>query len=197
STMLKHVFKILIIGDEGVGKSSLLRRFTEDQFTRDYHQTTGIELKYHRVEQAGKGVLLHIRDSADGEHCRAMLQIHYRNCHGVIIVYDTTSLSSFRNLNSWLKDLGDHCCRGVTFMLVGTKCDRRKERLVTHQRAYRYADFYGLYLVEASAASGANVKDIFEILTGEVYNRMVLKLVPSPEWTPNGMDDVVGYVPPP
>ncbi|KAH8376278.1 hypothetical protein KR200_002776, partial [Drosophila serrata] len=172
--MCENVIKILIIGDAGVGKSSLVWRYTEDHFTRNYFETTGIELKHCQVEVAGEQVLLHIWDAAGSGRFQDRMQNYYRNCDGVILVYDTTSLRSFRNVDSWLKELADFCSNGVNLMLVGTKYDKLEERQVTKQKASRFASQQGLSHIETSAKSGANVKNIFDTLAVEVYNRLVL-----------------------
>ncbi|KAH8338163.1 hypothetical protein KR059_010595, partial [Drosophila kikkawai] len=178
--MCDYVFKILIVGDLGVGKSCLFWRFVDDRFTLIYYPTAGIEFKYCHVEVAGKKVLLQIWDAAGEERFRPLLQNYYRNSHGIIIVYDTTSLLSFRHVSYWLKELGEFCCKKINVMLVGSKCDELEERQVTLEKGVRYAEHYGLSFIEASAKSGANVKDAFDILAVQIYSRLVLKLAPSP-----------------
>ncbi|KAH8391427.1 hypothetical protein KR200_003121, partial [Drosophila serrata] len=173
--MLDYIFNILIVGDVGVGKSSLLNRFMEDQFTDSYNENTGVELKTYQVEIAKKSVLLHMLDIPGEERFRAMLQIHYPKCHGVIIVYDTTSLSSFHQVSSWVQELRDYCGNEVKLMLVGTKCDEMEKRQVTGPMAFLYAEGRGLTFFEASAKSGKNVTNIFHTFAGEAYYSLVYR----------------------
>ncbi|KAH8247942.1 hypothetical protein KR038_003910, partial [Drosophila bunnanda] len=174
SIMCDYIFKILLVGDMGVGKSSLVWRFTENHFTRNYYETTGIEYKNCPLEVAGNDVVLQLWDAAGEERFRTTVKSYCRNSHGVIVVYDTTSLSSFRHLGSWLKDLGVYCCKGVNIMLVGTKCDQLEKRQVAQERACRFAELRGLTYIETSAKSGVNVKKVFETLAVEVYNRLAV-----------------------
>nr|XP_041630989.1 ras-related protein Rab-13-like [Drosophila kikkawai] len=175
-----YMFNILIVGDMGVGKTSLFGRYLEDRFTRIYSSDLGIEFSVSLVEVAGQILHLQITDAAGGEGFQDMLSTYYRNSHGVIIVYDTTSLGSFRNVSNWLKEVGKFCPKGVNVMLVGSKCDRQGKRQVNQEKATRYAELYGLSFYEASARSGLNVKNIFKSLALECYNSRMPKIVSSP-----------------
>ncbi|KAH8238625.1 hypothetical protein KR032_011743, partial [Drosophila birchii] len=169
--MCDCVFKILIVGDKGVGKSSTLKRFVENHFSVDYNSTVGIDFKVSQtMAVAGKMVLLQIWDAAGEDRFRAMLQSYYRNSHGIIIVYHSTSLSSFRHLNNWLKELDIIRSKGVNVMLVGTKSNELEKRQVSQVEATQYAEHHGLSFMEVSAKSGVNVKDVFHTLAVEVYN---------------------------
>nr|XP_041630822.1 ras-related protein Rab-13-like [Drosophila kikkawai] len=178
--MSDFIFKILIVGDMGVGKSSLFDRYLEDRFNRIYCPTVGIEFSVSHLVVSGKKIHLQISDAPGEERYHDMLRHYYRNSHGVIIVYDTTSLGSFRNVSNWLKELGEFCSKGVNLMLVGTKSDELEKRQVTQEKAARYMELYGLSFYEASAKSGVNVKNIFESLARECYNRQMLQLLSLP-----------------
>ncbi|XP_020805582.1 ras-related protein RIC1-like [Drosophila serrata] len=177
--MSDYVFKILLVGDKSVGKTSLTSRFLEDRFFLKYHPTVGIDFNVCHVEVAGRRVGLQIWDTAGDERFHALLPNYYRNAHGVMVIYDTTSLSSFRNVDNWLKELGGFCSKGVNFMLVGNKCDELEKRQVTQEKAARYSEHFALSFCETSAKSGANVKVLFETFAVEVYNRLVLGILPS------------------
>ncbi|KAH8243539.1 hypothetical protein KR032_008427, partial [Drosophila birchii] len=175
--MCDHELNILIIGDFGVGKSSLFGRFLDDRFSLAYNRTKAIDIDMFQAEVAKKVMLLVVWDTSGDERHHDRLRDFYADAHGVIIVYDTTSLISFRNVSYWLREVFDFCPKGVNLMLVGNKCDEQKNRQVTAQRAARYAARYGLSFCEASAQSGTNVNAIFSTLTLEIYNRLVHKLV--------------------
>ncbi|KAH8287697.1 hypothetical protein KR054_011732, partial [Drosophila jambulina] len=178
--MCEYVFKILLVGDMGVGKSALSSRFMQDRFFLTYYPTVGIDFNVSDVEVSGKRVFLQIWDSAGQERFHALLPNYYRNSHGVIIVYDTTSRSSFRNVSNWLKEASVFCPKKVSLMLVGNKCDELEKRQVPQEKAVRYAEHHGLSFSEASAKSGANVRDIFENFAVDVYDRLVLAIKRSP-----------------
>ncbi|XP_017074527.1 ras-related protein RABD2c [Drosophila eugracilis] len=175
----KYLFKILVLGDCGVGKSCLLMRFTDGRFTGQYLCTVGVDFKVRTVEVAGQVVKLQIWDTAGEERFRSVLPTYYRGAHGVLLVYDTTSLSSFQNIDSWLEEIRQYCPEMVSVLLVGNKCDELESRQVSQEQAAHYAESRAVPFRETSAKSGANVNHIFAALAVAVYNRLVAKPRPS------------------
>ncbi|XP_017119329.1 GTP-binding protein YPTC1 [Drosophila elegans] len=172
-------FKILILGDSAVGKSCLLMRFADGCFTGKHEATVGVDFRVRRVEVAGKVVRLQIWDTAGGERYRAVLPAYYRGAHGVLLVYDTTSASSFRSIDSWLDEIRRRCSDRITIMLVGNKCDDLKRRQVSQCRATYYAAHRQLAFCEASAKSGTNVSLLFFDLAASIFNRLVVMAPPT------------------
>ncbi|KAH8288200.1 hypothetical protein KR054_009733, partial [Drosophila jambulina] len=182
-------YRILIIGDVGVGKSSLLGRFLDDKFSSEYQRTLFLDFEVRRVEVAGEMMLLAMWDACGKESYHNALRNFYREAHGVIIVYDITSLASFRNVEHWLQEIGDFCQKDVNITLVGNKCDEEERREVTPEEASSYAERVGLSFCEASAKSGANVSASFETLALNVYCRLVLEPVPPPPTPSKELED--------
>nr|CAD7393725.1 unnamed protein product [Timema cristinae] len=104
-----HLFKLLIIGDSGVGKSSLLLRFADNTFSGSYITTIGVDFKIRTVDVDGERVKLQIWDTAGQERFRTITSTYYRGTHGVIVVYDVTSGDSFANVKRWLHEIEQNC----------------------------------------------------------------------------------------
>ncbi|KAH8235454.1 hypothetical protein KR032_000589, partial [Drosophila birchii] len=171
--MCDFIFKIVIVGNVAVGKSALFGRFVQDTFSEDYKPTTLVNNEVCVTKVAGKTGVLQLWDGSGDGYFNVALRKVYPDAHSFIVVYDTTSLRSFGNVGYWLKDLADYGPKGVNIMLVGTKCDDQEGREVTKEMALCYAQQNGLSYMEASAKSGANVKEVFETLALETLDRLV------------------------
>ncbi|XP_052023495.1 ras-related protein Rab-35 isoform X3 [Apodemus sylvaticus] len=126
-----HLFKLLIIGDSGVGKSSLLLRFADNTFSGSYITTIGVDFKIRTVEINGEKVKLQIWDTAGQERFRTITSTYYRGTHGVIVVYDVTSAESFVNVKRWLHEINQNCddvCRILDVQLYHGAGSTSKER---------------------------------------------------------------------
>lgn len=170
----KYLFKILVVGDSGVGKSCLLRRFADGRFSGQHQSTVGIDFKVCTVELGGNVVKLQIWDTAGEERFHSLLPAYYRGAHGILLVYDTTSLISLRNLDSWLQEIGRFCPEHVCVLMVGNKCDEVDDRQVGQEQAMAFAVKRGLDFREVSAKSGVNVEDVFLSLALDIYETLVL-----------------------
>nr|XP_032836009.1 ras-related protein Rab-35 isoform X2 [Petromyzon marinus] len=104
-----HLFKLLIIGDSGVGKSSLLLRFSDNVFSGSHITTIGVDFKIRTMDVGGERVKLQIWDTAGQERFRTITSTYYRGTHGVIVVYDVTSAESFVNVQRWLQEITTNC----------------------------------------------------------------------------------------
>ncbi|XP_072340180.1 ras-related protein Rab-35 isoform X1 [Scyliorhinus torazame] len=159
-----HLFKLLIIGDSGVGKSSLLLRFADNTFSGSYITTIGVDFKIRTVDVNGEKVKLQIWDTAGQERFRTITSTYYRNTHGVIIVYDVTSPESFVNVKRWLHEITQNCDT-VTKILVGNKNEDPSRRQVEFADAKRFSEQMGICLFETSAKENTNVEEMFNAVT--------------------------------
>jgi len=159
-----HLFKLLIIGDSGVGKSSLLVRFADNHFSGNYITTIGVDFKIRTIEIQGERVKLQIWDTAGQERFRTITSTYYRGTHGVIVVYDVTSGESFANVKRWLHEI-DQNCDVVNRILVGNKNDDPDRKVVLTEDARRFADQMGIELFETSAKDNINVEEMFRAVT--------------------------------
>ncbi len=125
-----YLFKLLLIGDSGVGKSCLLLRFSDDTYTESYISTIGVDFKIRTIELDGKTVKLQIWDTAGQERFRTITSSYYRGAHGIIVVYDVTDQETFNNIGHWLEEIKRYACDGVNKLVVGNKCDLVSKRVV-------------------------------------------------------------------
>jgi len=157
-----HIFKLLMIGDAGVGKSSMLLRFTDDSFDDHIQSTIGVDFKVKHLEAMGKRVKLTVWDTAGQERFRTLTSSYYRGAQGVVMVYDVTRRDSFENLEQWLKEVqlySPNNGEGVVKLLVGNKVDL--ERKVPREEAEAWARSQGMLFLEASAKTKTGIRQCF------------------------------------
>lgn len=162
-----HLFKLLIIGDSGVGKSSLLLRFADNTFSGSYITTIGVDFKIRTIDIEGEKVKLQIWDTAGQERFRTITSTYYRGTHGVIVVYDVTNGDSFANVKRWLHEIEQNC-EVVNRILVGNKNDAPDRKVVLTEDAQRFADQMNIQLFETSAKDNINVEEMFMAITRQV-----------------------------
>lgn len=167
-----YLFKLLLIGDSGVGKSCLLLRFADDSYLESYISTIGVDFKIRTVEQDGKTIKLQIWDTAGQERFRTITSSYYRGAHGIIVVYDVTDEDSFNNVKQWLSEIDRYASDNVNKLLVGNKCDLNTQRVVTYERAKEFADEIGIPFLETSAKDATNVESAFMAMTSSIKDRM-------------------------
>ena len=162
-----YLFKILIIGESGVGKTCLLLRFTEDSFTTTFLTTIGIDFKIKIINLENKLIKLQIWDTAGQERFRTITKTYYKGAHGIILTYDVTDQDSFKNIRNWIKQIEANAQGNVKRVLVGNKCDK-PDRVVTEEEGKKLADDYTMSFFETSAKTNKNVTEVFYHLTKEI-----------------------------
>ena len=162
--------KLLLIGDSGVGKTSLLLRFADDNFTPSFISTLGIDFKVRTVEIRKKRVKLQIWDTAGQERFRTIAISYYRGAMGVMIVYDVSQASTFANVPSWLRSVRENTDFDTSVLLVGNKSDVAP-RQVDETRAIELALEHGIASMETSAKNALNVDAAFLKLAEDVVRR--------------------------
>ncbi|CAF4798656.1 ras-related protein Rab-1A [Pieris napi] len=167
-----YLFKLLLIGDSGVGKSCLLLRFADDTYTESYISTIGVDFKIRTVELDGKTIKLQIWDTAGQERFRTITSSYYRGAHGIIIVYDCTDQDSFSNVKQWLEEIDRYACDNVNKLLVGNKCDLTTKKAVDYTTANQYAEQLGIPFLETSAKNSTNVEQAFMTMAAEIKARV-------------------------
>ncbi|BGP58594.1 hypothetical protein JCM8202_002355 [Rhodotorula sphaerocarpa] len=165
------LFKLLLIGDSGVGKSCLLLRFADDTYTESYISTIGVDFKIRTIELEGKTVKLQIWDTAGQERFRTITSSYYRGAHGIIVVYDVTDQDTFSNVKQWLQEIDRYACEGVNKLLVGNKSDLTSKKVVDYAVAKEFADQIGVSLLETSAKNATNVEQAFLTMAKQIKDR--------------------------
>ncbi|XP_010185394.1 PREDICTED: ras-related protein Rab-1A [Mesitornis unicolor] len=167
-----YLFKLLLIGDSGVGKSCLLLRFADDTYTESYISTIGVDFKIRTIELDGKTIKLQIWDTAGQERFRTITSSYYRGAHGIIVVYDVTDQESFNNVKQWLQEIDRYASENVNKLLVGNKCDLTTKKVVDYTTAKEFADSLGIPFLETSAKNATNVEQSFMTMAAEIKKRM-------------------------
>ncbi|OAL25485.1 hypothetical protein AYO22_04804 [Fonsecaea multimorphosa] len=167
-----YLFKLLLIGDSGVGKSCLLLRFADDTYTESYISTIGVDFKIRTIELDGKTVKLQIWDTAGQERFRTITSSYYRGAHGICVVYDVTDMDSFNNVKQWLQEIDRYATEGVNKLLVGNKSDMSDKKVVEYTMAKEFADSLGIPFLETSAKNASNVEQAFLTMARQIKERM-------------------------
>ncbi|XP_066534063.1 ras-related protein Rab-3A-like [Hoplias malabaricus] len=180
------MFKILIIGNSSVGKTSFLFRYADDSFTPAFVSTVGIDFKVKTIYRNDKRIKLQIWDTAGQERYRTITTAYYRGAMGFILMYDITNEDSFNSVQDWSTQIKTYSWDNAQVLLVGNKCDMEQERVVISDRGKQLADQLGFEFFEASAKDNTNVKQTFERLVDVICDKMSDNLV-SPDSSPSGL----------
>lgn len=156
-----YLFKYIIIGDTGVGKSCLLLQFTDKRFQPIHDLTIGVEFGARMITVDGKQIKLQIWDTAGQESFRSITRSYYRGAAGALLVYDITRRDTFNHLTSWLEDARQHSSSNMVIMLIGNKNDLESLREVKREEGEAFAREHGLIFMETSAKTAANVEEAF------------------------------------
>lgn len=167
-----YLFKLLLIGNSGVGKSCLLLRFSDDTYSNDYISTIGVDFKIKTVELEGKTVKLQIWDTAGQERFRTITSSYYRGSHGIIIVYDITDQESFNGVKMWLQEIDRYATSTVLKLLVGNKSDLTDKRVVEFDVAKEFAEANNMPFLETSALDSTNVEEAFLTMAKQIKESM-------------------------
>mmetsp|Transcript_11548 Transcript_11548/g.36913 ORF Transcript_11548/g.36913 Transcript_11548/m.36913 type:complete len:213 (-) Transcript_11548:63-701(-) len=170
-----YLFKIVLLGDSGVGKSNLLSRFTRNEFHLESKSTIGVEFATKSIKADGKILKAQIWDTAGQERYRAITSAYYRGAVGALLVYDISQHVSFENCERWLKELRDHADANIVIMLVGNKSDLEHKRQVSKEEAIAFAEKHELAFIETSAQEGTGVQSAFVRILTEIYRQMSRK----------------------
>ncbi|XP_041356349.1 ras-related protein rab-11.1-like isoform X1 [Gigantopelta aegis] len=168
-----YIWKIVLVGDSGVGKTNLLSRFTRNEFNAESKSTIGVEFATRNVTIKGRTIRAQIWDTAGQERYRAITSVYYRGAVGALVVFDITKQQSFQNLEKWLEEIREHADQEVCIMLVGNKADLRHLRAVTTEDGRMLAEKSNYSFIETSALEGVNVGEAFNNLIVDIFKRQV------------------------
>lgn len=176
-----YLFKVVLIGDSGVGKSNLLSRFTRNEFCLESKSTIGVEFATRSIKVDGKTIKAQIWDTAGQERYRAITSAYYRGAVGALLVYDITKQVTMENVERWLKELRDYADSNIVIMLVGNKSDLRHLRSVQTDDAQAFCEKESLSFIETSALESTNVEEAFKKILTEIYHIVSKKSLAAEE----------------
>lgn len=166
-----HLFKLLLIGDSGVGKTCILFRFSDDAFNTTFISTIGIDFKIKTIEIDGKRVKLQIWDTAGQERFHTITTSYYRGANGIMLVYDITNPKSFDNITKWIKNITDFASDDVERILLANKCDMEEKRMISTARGQEIATQNNIKFYETSAKNDQNISEAFITLAKDILTK--------------------------
>ncbi|XP_077404233.1 ras-related protein Rab-25-like [Vanacampus margaritifer] len=171
------VFKVVLIGESGVGKSNLLTRFTKNEFNSDSRTTIGVEFSTRTVQLDNCTIKMQVWDTAGLERYRAITSAYYRGAVGALLVYDISKHLTYESAERWLKELYDHADPHIVVMLVGNKRDLEDLRTVPAEEAKAFAENMGLMFMETSALESTNVEAAFIDVLTAIHHKVASRQV--------------------
>jgi Ras-related protein Rab-2A len=172
-----YIFKYIVIGDAGVGKTCLLLQFSDGRFRQNHDITIGVEFGAKVIDIDEERVKLQIWDTAGAESFRSITRFYYRGAAAALIVYDITKRDSFEHIREWLMEARINGNPEMCVMLVGNKTDLHEARQVSPEEGQAFADEHNLMFLEASAKTGENVEKVFRDAASEILKRVHLGLL--------------------
>uniref|UniRef100_A0A1J3FN24 Ras-related protein RABA4a n=1 Tax=Noccaea caerulescens TaxID=107243 RepID=A0A1J3FN24_NOCCA len=186
SQKIDYVFKLVLIGDSGVGKSQILSRYARNEFSLDSKATIGVEFQTRTLVIDHKSVKAQIWDTAGQERYRAVTSAYYRGAVGAMLVYDVTRHQTFEHIPRWLEELRGHADKNIVIILVGNKSDLEDQRAISMEDAKEFAEKEGLFFLETSALNAVNVETAFSTVLTQTFNIVNKKNLVAGEEQGNG-----------
>ncbi len=166
------IFKIVLIGDSGVGKTNILSRFINNEFSLTTQATVGVEFGSKIIKKGEKLIKLQIWDTAGQERYKSITSAYYKGSKGAFVVYDISRKSTFDNVDKWIDELKNHGSEDVFIMLVGNKSDLKDKREISEEDVQKKAQLYNVAFCETSALEGKNIEYAFESLINEITKKV-------------------------
>lgn len=174
-----YLFKLLLIGDSGVGKTSILFKFSEDTFSPAFISTIGIDFKIRTIEVDGRKIKLQVWDTAGQERFKTITTAYYRGAMGIMLVYDVSNLKSFENISNWIRNIEMHATQDVELMILGNKCDIADKRQITREKGEQLALQHSIKFLETSAKANINIEEAFFTLARDIKLKMEKRIEDS------------------
>jgi small GTP-binding protein len=169
SEIYQTTYKIIILGDGQVGKTSLIKRFISNEFIENTPMTLGISDYSKLVALEDSSVYLCLWDTAGQERFQSIVPIYFRGCKAAVIVYDVTSEESFKKVQYWINQTRELGSKNIMYMLIGNKIDLEEKRMIKKKDAMDLARNNGMLFFETSCLSALNVELAFQMLTKTLY----------------------------
>ena len=180
TVLFDYLFKTIIVGSPGVGKTSITLRFATGTFRERYLPTIGVEFSVKDIEVQGKQVKLQTWDTGSHDRFSYVRPLYYKGSYGVLVVYDIASRESFENLDKWYEEVYSNCEEVIPAILIGNKADIEEERQVSKEDALAYAEkksahyqLHELPYYEVSAKCGQNIDKIYYHLTDMMIEKSI------------------------
>jgi Ras-related protein Rab-11A len=191
-----YVYKVVLIGDAGVGKSNILSRFIKDKFFAESKATVGVEFESKNFEIEGDRIKVQMWDTAGQERYKSITTSYYKGAKGAMLVFDLTKRKSFESIDRWIPDLRSKGDPNITILLIGNKCDLEELREVSQEEAQSKAQTHSKILlildiayVETSALKSINIEYGFNIMINGIIKNKFLEIYKTTKKFENEDDD--------
>lgn len=169
------LFKLVMLGDSGVGKSNIITRFVRNEFNIESKATIGVEFHSKIIYLNEKKIKLQFWDTAGQERYRSITSAYYRGSHGILVVYDITNYSTFEHITIWIDEIYKNVENDIPILLIGNKSDLDYKRVITTDEGLNLAIKYNLVFIEMSAMEGKNIEAGIEQLIKKIYEEFKKK----------------------
>jgi small GTP-binding protein len=170
-----YSIKLLMIGDSNVGKTSILTKYVNNQFSNTFITTIGIDFKIKYIKVNNKNIKLQLWDTAGQERFRSITISYFRGAQGAIITYDATDRSTFDNVKKWMDDINKQCSKNIDVFLVANKIDLEKYRVVSKEEGEELAKKYKILYFECSAKTGENIENLYFNIATIISKKIIEK----------------------
>ena len=164
----EKLFKILLLGDSSVGKSSLFLSFMDKSWNETFVPTIGVDFKIKTINVNNMNIKFQVWDTAGQERFRTIISSYYKGAHGILLVYDITLKESFESLNDWLNEIKKNTSKNIVKVLIGNKIDLNDKRIISFDEAKEFADNNSMKYIETSAKTATNVDQAFGLIGVEL-----------------------------
>ena len=165
------IFKIILVGDIGVGKTNILSKYISNKFETDSKSTIGVELSTKTFNINNNKINAQIWNTAGQEKYKSLTKAYYKGALGALVIYDITQKITFENIDKWISDLKISADEKVSIILIGNKSDLEEKREVSKEDGENKAKLNGISFLETSALNGNNIEIAFKTLVKNVYNK--------------------------
>ena len=164
-----YKFKVVVVGDSGVGKTNLIKRFVSNEFKSDSKATVGVEFLSKNFIINGEIFKIEIWDTAGQERYKSITTAYYKGAKGAMIVYDVTNQTSFDNVDKWYNEIKDKAAKNINLIMIGNKNDLVDKKIINSDSSTEKAKSFGIAIMETSALDASNVKEAFYLILQEMY----------------------------
>ena len=177
------LYRVIIVGDSGTGKSSILIKLCDNKFRESYLATIGIDFKIRTFAVDNKKVKLQIWDTAGQERFHTITTSYYKGSNAVIVVFDLTNANSFNNISNWVAEAQQMAGQTKKY-LIGTKSDIAEKRAVSFEDASNMAKEFKMNYFEVSSKTGSNIEEAFTLICTDLLKTVTSPAKPKPIPTP-------------
>lgn len=156
------IFKTVLVGDSGVGKTNILSRYTRDEFSIETNSTVGVEFGSKKIKINNTNVKVQIWDTAGQEQYKSIINAYYKGARGSMVVFDLTKKDTFKSVDAWIRELKTYADSEISILLIGNKADLEELRQISQEEAKAKAEQYGIDYIETSALQFTNIENAFK-----------------------------------